>query len=31
MEVRDSVTGKGLGGAAGRHHVLPFFGVALHF
>jgi opacity protein-like surface antigen len=30
-EVRDFVTGKDLGGAAGRHHVLPFFGVALHF
>jgi hypothetical protein len=30
-EVRDYVTGKDLGGAVGRHHVLPLFGVALHF
>ena len=31
MEVRDLVTGKELSGAAGRHHVLPLFGVAFHF
>jgi hypothetical protein len=30
-EVRDFVSGKELGGAAGRHHVLPLFGVAFHF
>ncbi len=30
MEVRDFVTGKGLGGAGGRHHVLPAIGVAFH-
>jgi hypothetical protein len=30
-EVRDFVSGKDLGGAAGRHHVLPLFGVAFHF
>jgi hypothetical protein len=27
VEVRDLVTGKDLSGAAGRHHVLPLFGV----
>ena len=31
VEVRDLVTGKDLSGAAGRHHVLPLFGVAFHF
>ena len=30
-EVRDIVSGRELAGAAGRHHVLPFFGFALHF
>ena len=30
-EVKDLVTGKELSGAAGRHHVLPLFGVAMHF
>lgn len=30
-EVRDLVTGAGLSGAKGRHHVLPLFGVALPF
>jgi opacity protein-like surface antigen len=30
MDVRDLVTGRDLSGA-GRHHVLPSFGVALHF
>jgi hypothetical protein len=30
-EVRDLVTGKGLAGVDGRHHILPFFGVAIHF
>jgi len=30
-EVRDFITGKGLGGASGRQHVLYLFGVALHF
>ena len=30
-EVRDIVSGRELAGAAGRHHVLSFFGVALHF
>lgn len=30
-EVRDLVTGKDLSGAAGRNHLLPLFGIALHF
>jgi hypothetical protein len=30
-EVRDAVSGRNLGGASGRHHVVPLFGVALHF
>ena len=30
-EVRDLVTGTGLSGASGRHHVLPLFGIAFHF
>jgi hypothetical protein len=30
-EVRDFVTGRELSGATGRHHVLPMFGVALHY
>jgi opacity protein-like surface antigen len=30
-EVRDFVTGRDLSGAAGRHHALPLFGVALHY
>lgn len=29
-EVRDLVTGDQLGGAAGRQHVLPAFGIAFH-
>lgn len=29
-EVRDLVTGNQLGGAAGRQHVLPSFGIAFH-
>jgi hypothetical protein len=29
-EVRDLVTGEQLGGAAGRQHVLPTFGIAFH-
>jgi hypothetical protein len=29
-EVRDLVTGRGLSGASGRHHVLPLFGFAFH-
>ena len=30
-EIRDLVTGRGLSGANGRHHVLPLFGPAFHF
>jgi len=30
-EVRDFVTGARLSGAAGRHHILPLFGLAFHF
>jgi hypothetical protein len=30
-EVRDFVTGKGLSGASGRHHILPLLGVSFHF
>lgn len=30
VEVKDMVTGRELSGAAGRHHVLPLFGVAFH-
>jgi hypothetical protein len=30
-EVRDFVTGRGLNGATGRHHILPFAGVSFHF
>jgi opacity protein-like surface antigen len=30
-EVRDFVTGQGLGGVSGRNHVVAGFGVALHF
>ena len=30
-ELRDFVTGTRLSGAAGRNHLVPFFGVAFHF
>ncbi len=30
-EVRDLVSGQGLSGSSGRHHVLPFLGVSFHF
>lgn len=30
-EVRDFITGAGLSGVAGHHHVLPLFGLAFHF
>lgn len=30
-EIRDLITGAGLSGASGRHHVLPMFGIAFHF
>lgn len=30
-ELRDFITRRGLGGVAGRHHVVPLLGVALHF
>ena len=30
-EVRDFVTGSGLSGSVGPHHVVPLVGVALHF
>jgi len=30
-ELRDYVTGKGLSGATGRHHLVPLVGVAFHF
>jgi len=30
-EVRDFVSGRGLSGSAGRHHILPFAGVSFHF
>lgn len=30
-EVRDFVTGSGLSGSVGPHHLVPFLGVALHF
>jgi hypothetical protein len=30
-EFRDEVTGKGLSGSAGRHHLIPAVGIALHF
>ena len=30
-EVRDIVTGRGLSGSTGPHHVVPLIGVAMHF
>ena len=30
-EVRDFVSGRGLGGVAGRHHPIYGFGVGLHW
>lgn len=30
-EVRDLVTGAGLAGSSGHNHILPLFGVGLHF
>jgi len=29
-EARDYVTGAGLSGSSGRHHIVPLFGLALH-
>lgn len=30
-EMRDLVTGSGLSGSTGHHHLIPLFGIALHF
>jgi opacity protein-like surface antigen len=31
VDVRDYVTGRGLGGVPGRNHLLPMMGIAFHF
>ncbi len=31
VEARDYITGRGLSGVAGRHHVFPAAGIAMHF
>ncbi len=31
VDVRDYITGRNLGGVAGRNHLLPMLGVAFHF
>ena len=31
IDVRDEITGRGLSGSSGRHHVIPLAGIAMHF